>query len=95
MIRKGFPPNRHLAFRERAFPRWANQVAARGSGSEFADCALAEQHIAPAIMSAEIVVRIAIWSFLPWKVRRRDYREIASAVTDLTEMEQASASSPG
>jgi len=23
-----FPSNRHLAFRERAFPRWANQVAA-------------------------------------------------------------------
>src|SRR5262249_33059574 len=29
------------------------------------------------------------WKFLPWKVRRRDYREIASAVTDLIEIEQA------
>jgi hypothetical protein len=42
-------------------------------------------------MSAEIVVRIAIRSFLPWKVRHRDYCEIASAVTDLIEIEQASA----
>ena len=25
--KEGVPPNRHLAFRERAFPPWANQVA--------------------------------------------------------------------
>src|SRR5271167_3374862 len=36
---------------------------ARGSGSDFAVCALAEQHIAPAIMRAETVVRIAIITF--------------------------------